>query len=89
MSVHKQLLAYPIIDEIEYASEIDSSKLNQMLSSIEQSILRCIIRSNNLSSKERVPSFIFSNLRPSKFSFDFLIKDIAIQTSMTNTNINK
>lgn len=44
----KRLLAYPIIDELEYRQNIDSEQLNKMLSSIEQSILRSIIRSTEL-----------------------------------------
>ena len=47
----KRLLAYPIIDEIQYRQNIDSTQLNEMLKSIEQSILRTIIRSTELSTK--------------------------------------
>lgn len=40
----KQLLAYPMIDDIEYRERINSDKLNRMLKSIEESVLRSIIR---------------------------------------------
>ncbi len=51
MGVQKQLLAYPMVDELEYRQNIDSKQLNKMLQSIEQSILRTIIRSTKLSTK--------------------------------------
>lgn len=40
----KKLLAYPLIDELEYRQNIDSDQLNRMLHSIEESVLRTIIR---------------------------------------------
>jgi len=51
MATKKRLLAYPIIDELEYRQRIDSTQLNKMLQSIEQSVLRAIIRSTELSNK--------------------------------------
>ena len=47
----KRLLAYPIIDELEYRQNLDSRQLNEMLASIEQSVLRAIIRGTELSTK--------------------------------------
>lgn len=49
--VKKRLLAYPIISELEYTQRIDSKQLNEMFSSIENSVLRSIIRSTDLSNK--------------------------------------
>lgn len=51
MATKKRLLAYPIIDELEYRQNISSYQLNEMLKSIEQSVLRAIIRSTELSTK--------------------------------------
>jgi hypothetical protein len=51
MATKKRLLAYPIIDELEYRQNISSNQLNEMLKSIEQSVLRAIIRSTELSNK--------------------------------------
>lgn len=47
----KRLLAYPIIDELEYRQKIDSGQLNKILNSIEQSVIRTILRTNQLSRK--------------------------------------
>lgn len=47
----KRLLAYPIINELEYRQNINSDELNKMLESIEQSILRSILRGTELSHK--------------------------------------
>jgi len=46
-----QLLAYPIIKELEYRSNINSKDLNLMLKSIEESILRSIIRGTETENK--------------------------------------
>jgi hypothetical protein len=48
MANKDQLLAYPIVEEIDYRSKIDSKKLNEMLRSIEESVLRSIMRSSEL-----------------------------------------
>jgi hypothetical protein len=40
----KKLLAYPLIDKLEYRQNIDSDQLNRMFHSIEESILRAIMR---------------------------------------------
>lgn len=40
----QQLLAYPYVEELEYRSKIDPYKLNLMLRSIEESVLRSILR---------------------------------------------
>jgi len=42
------LLAYPVTNEIEYRSKINSRNLNEMIRSIEESVLRSIIRSSEL-----------------------------------------
>ena len=44
-----QLLAYPIIEELEYRSTIDSKQLNEMLRSLEESVLRSLLRGTKLS----------------------------------------
>jgi hypothetical protein len=46
-----QLLAYPIIKEIGYRENINSNELNEMLRSLEESVLRSIIRSTELNEK--------------------------------------
>lgn len=51
MATKKRLLAYPIVDELDYRQRIDSKQLNEMLQSIEQSILRAILRGTDLSTK--------------------------------------
>lgn len=43
------LLAYPITEEIEYRSKIDSKKLNEMIRSIEESVMRSLLRGTKLS----------------------------------------
>jgi hypothetical protein len=43
------LLAYPYIDELKYKEKIDPQKLNLMLRSIEESVLRAILRGSELS----------------------------------------
>lgn len=50
-NIKKRVLAYPIIDELKYTQRIDTKQLNEMMSSIESSILRAIIRSTELSVK--------------------------------------
>ena len=40
----QQLLAYPHIEEIIYRSKIDPYKINLMLRSIDESVLRCLLR---------------------------------------------
>lgn len=40
----QQLLAYPYVEELEYRSKIDPYKMNLMLRSIEESVLRGILR---------------------------------------------
>lgn len=44
----KQLHAYPVIEDLEYRQKISSNQLNKMFNSIEESILRTIIRSNEV-----------------------------------------
>lgn len=44
----QKLLAYPYIDEIEYREKIDPYKLNLILRSIEESVLRSILRGSEL-----------------------------------------
>ena len=46
-----QLLAYPIISDIEYRSNISSKDLNLMFKSIEESILRSLIKGAETESK--------------------------------------
>jgi hypothetical protein len=43
-----QLLAYPITKELEYRSNISSKELNEMIRSIEESVLRSLIRGTQL-----------------------------------------
>ena len=43
-----QLLAYPIIEEIEYRSNIDSKKLNETIRSLEESVMRSLLRGTKL-----------------------------------------
>jgi hypothetical protein len=40
----QQLLAYPYVEELSYRNKIDTYKMNLMLRSIEESVLRCILR---------------------------------------------
>jgi len=40
----KKLLAYPLVEELEYRQNIDSDQLNKMFHSIEESVLRAIMR---------------------------------------------
>lgn len=51
MSNQNNLLAYPIIDELIYRSKIDPRQLNLMLKSIDESILRAIIRGTYINEK--------------------------------------
>ncbi len=44
----QKLLAYPYIDELNYRDKIDPYKLNLMLRSIEESVLRSILRGSEL-----------------------------------------
>jgi hypothetical protein len=46
-----QLLAYPIVDNIEYRSNINSKDLNLMFKSIEESVLRALIKGAEVESK--------------------------------------
>jgi len=48
MNNKQQLLAYPYIDEIEYREKIDPDKLNLILRSLEESVLRAILRSSEI-----------------------------------------
>lgn len=48
MATKKQLLAYPMVDELEYREKTQPDKLNRMLKSIEESVLRAILKSNEL-----------------------------------------
>lgn len=43
-----QLLAYPITEEIEYRSNIDSKKLNETIRSLEESVMRSLLRGTKL-----------------------------------------
>jgi len=45
------LVAYPIIEQLEYRQNIDSKQLNRMFKSLEESVLRCILRSSELNEK--------------------------------------
>lgn len=49
MSKSKELLAYPLIDNLSYRQKIDSEQLNRMLGSLEESVLRCILKSRDVS----------------------------------------
>jgi len=44
----QKLLAYPYIDEVNYKEKIDPYKLNLMLRSIEESVLRSVLRGSEL-----------------------------------------
>lgn len=44
----QKLLAYPFIDELQYKEKIDPYKLNLILRSIEESVLRAILRGSEL-----------------------------------------
>lgn len=48
MNNSDQLLAYPITEEIEYRSNIDSKKLNETIRSIEESVMRSLLRGTKL-----------------------------------------
>lgn len=48
MSDPKKLIAFPLIDELQYRSNIDESQLNRMFKSIEESALRAILRGNQI-----------------------------------------
>jgi hypothetical protein len=49
MNNSNQLLAHPITEEIEYRSSIDSKKLNEIIRSIEESVMRSLLRGTKLS----------------------------------------
>lgn len=49
MADKDKLLAYPMIEELVYRSNIDSKQLNSMLKSIEESVLRALLRGAELS----------------------------------------
>ena len=49
-----QLLAYPMISEIEYRSNINSKDLNLMLKSIEESVIRSLLKGAEIESKLRM-----------------------------------
>jgi len=46
-----QLIAYPIIKELEYRSKMSSVELNEMLRSLEESTLRALLRGTKLSER--------------------------------------
>lgn len=49
MNNRQKLLAYPYIDEIEYREKIDPEKLNLILRSLEESVLRAVLRGSEIS----------------------------------------
>lgn len=51
MADKDKLLAYPMLEELVYRSNIDSKQLNSMLKSIDESVLRALIRGTELSEK--------------------------------------
>ena len=48
---NKSLSVYPEIVEIDYSSKIDSSDLNKMIKSLQESSLRAILRSRDVTSE--------------------------------------
>lgn len=51
MADKDKLMAYPMLDELQYRSNINTKQLNSMFKSIEESILRSIIRGTELDRK--------------------------------------
>jgi hypothetical protein len=51
MADKDKLIAYPMIEELDYRGNIDSKQLNSMLKSIEESVLRAILRGTELQEK--------------------------------------
>lgn len=51
MADKDKLLAYPMLEELIYRGNIDSKQLNSMLKSIDESVLRALIRGTELSEK--------------------------------------
>lgn len=51
MADKDKLIAYPLIEELIYRGNIESKQLNSMLKSIEESVLRALIRGTKLSEK--------------------------------------
>lgn len=51
MANKENLLAYPITKELEYRSKIKTRELNEMIRSIEESVLRSIMRSSELTAQ--------------------------------------
>ena len=49
MANKDNLLAYPIVEELAYRANIDAKQLNTMLRSIEESVLRSVLRGNQIS----------------------------------------
>lgn len=76
------LLAYPIINELEYRSNINSKELNLMLKSIEESILRAIMRSaeleNQLTSLNLASNAAYLALSRSNQIYNYYPKDASI-----------
>lgn len=77
-----QLLAYPIITDIDYASNINSKNLNLMLKSIEESILRAIIKGAEIENKYNMLSLAtnvsYSALSRSHQIYDYYPKSLDI-----------
>lgn len=51
MADKDKLLAYPMLEELVYRNNIDSKQLNSMLNSIDESVLRALLRGTQLSEK--------------------------------------
>lgn len=51
MADKDKLMAYPMLDELQYRSNINTKQLNSMFKSLEESILRSIIRGTELDEK--------------------------------------
>lgn len=48
MAEKKRLMAYPLIEEIEYRERIDTGKINRMLRSLDETTLRALLKSTEV-----------------------------------------
>lgn len=82
MADPKKLLAYPLISEVEYRQQIDPDQLNRMFRSIEESILRALLRGTEINT-------IFQQLNlATEASNNFIGSEIAKIATMKNNLVN-
>lgn len=91
----QKLLAYPFIDEIQYREKIDPYKLNLILRSIEESVLRAILRGseltdlyNRLNLAVETSYISLSKHVGTLFSYDSVASGLAYATAYDSVNVN-